>query len=140
MRIQRDPHTGAIRKILRSSPPPPGSDPNPLGDPLNALDDFELEAKDREGEDGDAAGPRGIVAQLEEKARMMGAGPKRVRPQSKYEREWVERLVERWGDDVRAMARDRRLNPRQQSEGDLRRRIRRWREAGGGKEEIVGAG
>jgi len=39
--------------------------------------------------------------------------------------------VERWGDDWGGMVRDRRLNPMQQSEGDLRRRVGVWREKGG---------
>lgn len=124
MRIERDPRTGAIRSVLR--PSPPQEDPNPLNDPLNAFDDFEVE-------EGDMAGGRGVVGQLEAEVARLGTGPKVVRRQSKFEAEWVERLVERWGDDVGRMARDRRLNPWQQSEGDLRRRIRRWREGGGGK-------
>lgn len=76
---------------------------------------------------------KGIVGQLQTEAARLAAVPKRVTKQSKFEAEWIERLVERWGDDVERMARDRRLNPWQQTEGDLRRRIRRWKEEGGGK-------
>lgn len=124
VRIQRDPSTGAIRSVLR--PSPPKEDLNPLHDPLNALDDFETEG-------GNMTGGKGIVGQLEAEAARLGAGTKRVTKQSKFEAEWVERLVERWGDDVGRMARDRRLNPWQQTEGDLRRRITKWKEGGGGK-------
>ena len=124
MRIQRDPDTGAIRRILR--PSPPEEDLNPLNDPLNAFDDLEVEGEN-------IAEGKGIVGQLQTKAARLGAVPKRATKQSKFEAEWVERLVERWGDDVERMARDRRLNPWQQTEGDLRRRIRRWKDGGGGK-------
>lgn len=125
MRIQRDPDTGAIRSVLR--PSPPEEDFNPLNDPLNSFDDFELEG-------GNVAEGKGIVGRLEAEAARLKAVPKRVTKQSNFEAEWVERLVERWGDDVERMARDRRLNPWQQTEGDLRRRIRRWKEGGGGKQ------
>lgn len=124
MRIQRDPSTGAIRSVLR--PSPPKENHNPLNDPLNAIDDFETG-------DRNLTGGNGIVGQLEAEATRLAAEPKRVIKQSKFEAEWVARLVERWGDDVERMALDRRLNPWQQSEGDLRRRIKRWKEGGGGK-------
>jgi len=51
--------------------------------------------------------------------------PKTPRHQSGGEREWLERLVARHGDDVRAMARDRRLNPMQQTAADIARRIKK---------------
>lgn len=105
--------------------------PNPLNDPLNTLDDFEAEMGDKEG-------GWGIAGQLEAEAARLGALAKRKRRQSKFEAEWVGRLVERWGDDVERMARDRKLNPWQQSEGDIRRRIRWWREGGGGN-GVVGS-
>ena len=72
----------------------------------------------------------GIVAELEAAARA-GGGQKRPRMQSRREEEWIARLVGRWGDDFRGMVRDRRLNPGQQTEGDLRRRVKRWRDGGG---------
>ncbi|KAL8869824.1 MAG: hypothetical protein Q9174_003981 [Haloplaca sp. 1 TL-2023] len=56
------------------------------------------------------------------------AAPKRKRKQSQREEEWVQRLVEKWGEDLGGMARDRKLNPMQQSEGDIGRRVRAWRE------------
>lgn len=123
MRITRDPLTGGILSIVRpdkssSLQDEEEEDSNPLNDPLNALDGF------------DAVGGKGvgIVGLLEAEAKRMEVGRKRGRTQSKAEEEWVERLVERWGDDFRGMVLDRRLNPWQQSEGDLRRRVGKWRD------------
>jgi len=65
--------------------------------------------------------------------------PPKVRRQSAREEEWVRRLVERHGgkeDAYKAMWRDGELNVMQQSEGDIRRRVRRWREGGGGGEVV----
>jgi nucleolar protein 16 len=36
-------------------------------------------------------------------------------------------LVAKHGDNLRAMARDKKLNPMQQTEADLGRRIKKWR-------------
>jgi nucleolar protein 16 len=95
---------------------------NPLEDPLNEL----TEAYN------DIAIPESsshVVKALEQQVAQEEAAVKRRRPrqQSKREEEWIERLVERHGDDVRTMARDKRLNPMQQSEGDLARRVRLWK-------------
>ena len=49
------------------------------------------------------------------------------RKQSQREQEWVERLVEKHGENYGAMFRDAVLNPMQQSEGDIRRRVVLWR-------------
>ncbi len=78
--------------------------------------------------DMDGGEERGkVVQQLAKQASMTG-GVKRPRKQSQREEEWVERLVRRHGKDVEAMARDRKLNPMQQSKGDIGKRIRMWRE------------
>lgn len=69
-----------------------------------------------------------IVKQLEEQA--LRVAEKKPRKQSAREKEWCERLVERWGSDYARMARDRKLNPMQQNEPDLRRRIEKYRAAG----------
>ncbi|KAK2052768.1 ribosome biogenesis protein Nop16 [Colletotrichum caudatum] len=116
---------GADGKIVRIHY---GSDrrSNPLNDPLNAL---ESDAED--GGPGEDEGWGGIddenrpeVIRLLEKE---AARPtvKKQRHISQQEREWLERLVARHGDDVAAMARDRKLNPMQQTEGDIARRIKR---------------
>ena len=114
----RDPKTGAIVSVQHDKS---GRD-NPLDDPLNELSDSGNDERvvERNG--------RGIISELEEQARY--SRQKRPRMQSQGEREWIERLVERWDDDWGGMVRDRKLNPQQQSEGDLKRRVRIWK---GGK-------
>ena len=52
----------------------------------------------------------------------------RPREQSSREREWIASLVEKYGEDYAAMVRDRKLNPYQQTEGDIRRRAGKWKE------------
>lgn len=71
----------------------------------------------------------GIVRELEEHASV--EAKKKPRQQSKREEEWIANLVATYGDDYRRMVRDRKLNPMQQSEGDLKRRIRKWKERQG---------
>lgn len=143
----RDPETGAIIRVIRATttpPPPPSSSgemPNPLNDALNGIEVAEWDeggcggggagGKEPEVGKGGYSGKQreqggGIVRELEDMARK-GAKGKRVRVQSRREVEWVGRLVGKWGGDFGAMVRDRRLNPGQQSEGDLRRRVRMWR-------------
>ncbi|KAG8526791.1 uncharacterized protein KY384_008220 [Bacidia gigantensis] len=100
---------------------------NPLGDPLNDLsdeneygDDGSDGSEDEEGERGFVR-EKGIVPQLEEASKAVKR--KRPRKQSERERDWIKSLVDRWGDDLEAMAKDSRLNPMQQSKGDLKRRM-----------------
>ncbi|KAF8473963.1 ribosome biogenesis protein Nop16 [Kalaharituber pfeilii] len=64
-----------------------------------------------------------VKALIERAAR----GVKAERSQSEREKEWVERLVEKYGDDYKRMAWDRKLNPFQQSEGDIRKRVMKWK-------------
>lgn len=52
---------------------------------------------------------------------------KAPRKQSAREEEWIEKMVEKYGDDYGKMVKDRKLNVMQQSEGDIRRRVQRWR-------------
>ncbi|KAI0471842.1 ribosome biogenesis protein Nop16 [Xylariaceae sp. FL0804] len=113
---------------------------NPLNDPLTALDsDYsddddddddpmeqqEEEQEEEEEEEQGRDGGGGIVRQLEREA----ARPveRRPRGQSAREAEWLARLVAAHGDDARAMARDRRLNPMQQTEADIARRVAKWK-------------
>jgi len=114
-------------------------DTNPLNDPLNDLDsdsDGESAAEPRQYEEWDGfvnEGRRRNItddAQMPEVLReleMEAAQPteKPVRHQSDREREWLERLVDKYGDNVVAMARDKKLNPMQQTTGDLARRLRK---------------
>ena len=128
-RVERDSQTGRILRIIRSDG---GTEDavtrkrklNPLNDPL---EDFSEE----EETIGRSTKPSDVVAELEaqadEEAAIL-ARKRRPRQQSKREEEWIVRLVEKYGDDTRAMARDIKLNPMQQSEGDLCRRLKKWNE------------
>lgn len=70
-----------------------------------------------------------IIRQLEEQASFVGE--KKERKQSDREKEWIERLVGKHGEDYTKMSRDRRLNPMQQTEADIKRRVQKWKAAGG---------
>lgn len=101
-----------------------------MNDPLNSDDEGENGESFEGFGDEKSSGPKNeIVKLLEEQASR--AGEKRERKQSEREKEWVERLVKRWGENYGAMVRDRRLNPMQQTEPDIRRRVQKWKEAGG---------
>ena len=71
---------------------------------------------------------KGVVRQLAMAARRGEKKKGGGRKQSQREEEWVERLVGRYGDDVGRMARDRKLNPMQQSPADIAKRVMIWRE------------
>jgi nucleolar protein 16 len=64
-----------------------------------------------------------------EQSAARGGEPKKKRHQSEREREWLGRLVGRYGDDYEAMARDGKLNPMQQTAGDIKRRVQRMNAA-----------
>lgn len=125
--VERDPETGNILRILND---PSQARDNPLNDPLNELDD-------EEGEEwngfamvsGQGESDNPVIRQLEEAAR--NGVRKAPRTQSKREEEWIERLVEKYGDDYSRMVWDRKLNPMQQSEGDLKRRVKKWKKTHG---------
>ena len=114
VKVTRDPKTGAIISVQHEKRE--GRE-NPLDDPLNEVSDLHDNAV------GDSAG--GIIPELEEQATY--SRPKRPRMQSQREREWIERVVGRWGNNWGGMMRDRKLNPQQQSEGDLKRRVGIWK-------------
>lgn len=132
VKVERDAE-GKIVRIVR--------DTNPLNDPLNDLDsdndsegESAAEAKQYEEWNGfvnegrrkniadDAQKPE-VLRELEMEAAQPTEKP--VRQQSDREREWLERLVDKYGDNVVAMARDKKLNPMQQTTGDLARRLRK---------------
>ena len=115
-RIERDPTTGAIIRVI----PSPSANRNPLNDPLNDVSDAE------DAGDAPVTHAGRIVRELEAQASM--EIKKRPRQQSKREEEWISDLVEKYGEEYGRMARDRKLNPYQQSEGDLRKRVRTWKE------------
>ncbi|KAJ6087581.1 hypothetical protein N7467_006495 [Penicillium canescens] len=126
-RVERDPETGKILRVIHDDVDSiqvagrQHSRKNPLNDPLNDISDGEIESNPLT----DSI----VVQQLERQADQEGktVRAKKPRHQSKREEEWVLRLIEKHGDNFTAMARDRKLNPMQQSEGDLRRRINKWK-------------
>lgn len=121
IQVERDPETGKIIRVIR---PDVDFDSNPLNDPLN--DSMEVEPQEpptRTQKQND------IITQLEAQAAHEEEMllKKRPRHQSSREEEWITRLVEKHGDDIRAMVRDKKLNPMQQTEGDIGRRLKKWK-------------
>lgn len=126
-KVERDPQTGRILRIVgpdgHSGDGSTRRKLNPLNDPFEDFsDEQEFSARSKRSSD--------VVLQLEvqadEEAAVL-ATKKRPRQQSKREEEWISILAEKYGDDTRAMARDVKLNPMQQSEGDLARRLKKWK-------------
>lgn len=97
-----------------------------------ALNDDEIEKEDGDGEGENNT--TDIVKALEEQASFV---VKRERSQSEREKEWVEVLVQKHGRDYSKMVWDRKLNPYQQSEGDIRRRVARWEKTQKNQDEVV---
>ncbi|KAK7935793.1 nucleolar protein 16 [Apiospora marii] len=133
-RVERD-ENGKIIRIISTNEKK--TKPNPLNDPLNELEtDSEAEEDDEEmGDDGETWGGieeenedgvrTNVVKALEAEANR--PRQKHIRGQSQREREWLQDLIDRHGDNTRAMARDRKLNPMQQTEADLERRIAKFK-------------
>lgn len=162
MRIERDPVTGAILRILDGSEDADDNDAGentagakasnwtPLDDPLAAYDS-----------DASSAGPGAApnqhhphipsatsVAALQNDAAAVAnptsivpqlaaharatAGKPRKRGVSAREEAWLASLVEKYGSDYRRMERDKALNVRQQTKADIERRVKRWRAERGG--------
>lgn len=122
-RVERDPDTGRIVRIVREGEP--GGKKNPLNDPLSRFDeDSEAEGEEWEGIDEEEESKRpAVIRQLEKEAN--APREKIVRHQSEREVEWLEKLVAKHGDDTSAMARDLKLNPMQQTASDIRRRLKK---------------
>ena len=120
VQVERDPKTGRILRVIR---PDQDNEPsyNPLNDPINEIMDIDTQAHN-----GKTAN---IISQLEKEAEEeeVHLARKRPRQQSQREEEWIVRLVEKHGDDLKAMTRDRKLNPMQQTAGDIGRRIKKWK-------------
>ena len=120
VQVERDPESGHILRVIRPVTDAQGKR-NPLNDPLNDLSDS--------GEAAPSHQASGIIPTLEAQASEEASRSKKKRHQSKREEEWIEKLVAKHGDNFRAMSRDRKLNVMQQSEGDLKRRVGRWKQA-----------
>lgn len=119
--VERDADGNIVRVISRKV--------NPLNDQLNEVDtDSEAEdeyanAEEWGGINDDGVGTTDVVRSLIEEAKNPVA-PK-IRYQSEGEREWLEKLVAKHGDDTRAMARDIKLNPMQQTASDIAKRLKK---------------
>ncbi|TKA83337.1 hypothetical protein B0A55_00625 [Friedmanniomyces simplex] len=138
-RIIRDPVTGGILRVIENG----RARVNPLNDPLNELDSDEEEDDDEDVVGGgmhqhashNAAYAAGgdarteVVRRLEQEASKPQATHKLK--QSENERAFVAELVAKYGDDYGAMTRDMKINYMQRSAGDLKRRVKKWREGGG---------
>ncbi|KAH7033190.1 ribosome biogenesis protein Nop16 [Microdochium trichocladiopsis] len=144
VRVERD-ENGKIIRILddttsgSSKSKKNKTKPNPLNDPLNAFDSDDDEEGEEDEVDGEEWGgieeqeeaelPEGnIIKQLEEEANRPQI--KVPRGQSAREREWLEDLVAKHGSNLAAMARDRKLNPMQQTAADIGRRLKKLRKEG----------
>jgi nucleolar protein 16 len=126
-RVERDPVTGRILRVLDDPTAPLKS--NPLNDPLNDLENSDEEWS---GFAHVASGTPASTSVIEQLEAVAASGERKApRKQSSREEEWVQRLMERHGDNYAAMFRDRKLNPMQQSEGDIRKRVKKWTEKHG---------
>ena len=66
-----------------------------------------------------------VISELEEAAR--NGVRKAPRKQSEREGEWLERLVNKYGEDYGRMSRDLKLNPMQQTAADIKKRVKKWK-------------
>lgn len=90
--------------------------------------------EEEEYEDEDESRSTDIVKALEEQASFVA---KIERSQSEREKEWVEILVQKYGHDYSKMVWDRKLNPYQQTEGDIKRRVAKWEKTQKKQDELV---
>lgn len=138
-RVERD-EKGNIVRVIGTS-----TKPNPLNDPLNDLDtDSEDDGMQDDGETwggiaegGPTKGKKNKKGgpEVDDRTEVFKAleaeanrpREKKIRTTSSREREWLQSLVDRYGDDTQAMARDRKLNPMQQTASDISRRLKKMR-------------
>jgi nucleolar protein 16 len=124
VQLERDPETGEIIGVFGDGPM---TKSNPLNDPLNdVLDESEPEEWDAFGNIPAHPGTeqRPVIEELEQLA---ASGIRKTpRKQSEREAEWIATLVKKYGDDYGKMVRDGKLNPMQQTAGDIKRRVLKW--------------
>ncbi|KAI5369375.1 Putative ribosome biogenesis protein Nop16 [Septoria linicola] len=138
-KIERDPETGAILRIIEQ-PDLPRS--NPLNDPLAEFDSDDASSHQDDqvfslqNQHANTGTPASSTSAKTDTVRALEA--QASRPAAKYKRRqpegevaFIEELVKKHGDDYGKMARDMKVNYMQRSEGDLKKRIKTWREAGG---------
>lgn len=125
-RVERD-ESGKIIKVIHQHK----QRANPLNDPLNDLEDDSENEEFAGFEDDEKMGGVGndetaneIVRQLEEQASRIAE--KKPRSQSVREKEWCAALVEKHGQNWMGMVRDRKLNPMQQTEADIKKRVSKY--------------
>ncbi|KAK3114699.1 Ribosome biogenesis protein Nop16 [Teratosphaeriaceae sp. CCFEE 6253] len=131
-RIERDPETGRILRVIESGQ----VKANPLNDPLNELDS---EDEDDEGLNQHASANLAYYSgestktEVVRRLEMEASKPKATHKpkQSENERAFIVELMAKHGDDYGAMMRDTKINYMQRSAGDLKRRVKKWRESGG---------
>lgn len=135
-KIERDPETGAILRIIAQDV----VEPNPLNDPLAEFDsddedehDAVFNIRNQHANTGNTAkftdAKTETVKALEAQAARPAAKYKRRQPEGEVQ--FIEELVQKYGEDYGKMARDTKINYMQRSEGDLKKRIKKWKEAGG---------
>lgn len=129
--VERDPETGAILRVIGEQ-----KEANPLNDPLNDVlhDDEEMEEWNGFAMVPTERSDNPVIRQLEEAAR--NGARKAPRSQSQREAEWIERLVNKHGDDYGKMARDMKLNPMQQTAADIKKRVKKWNESKGKERKV----
>jgi nucleolar protein 16 len=122
--IERDSKTGSVLRIIENGQ---NKRANPLNDPLNELEDSDPE--EWEGFDNVPAVGSGPQTEVLSKLESLASSGVRTAPrkQSQREQEWIQKLVEKYGDNYGKMFRDVKLNPMQQSEGDIKRRVLKWK-------------
>lgn len=124
--LVRDEKTGEVQVVNEDDE----IEENPLGDMLNEVEGEEEEAKQwvtvmgHIGKQKEGVVRTDITEALEDLAR--SGKVKKARHQSEREEEWLEALVEKYGKDYEGMFRDRKLNVMQQSQGDLKKRVKKY--------------
>lgn len=85
---------------------------------------YDSDESEEEDSDDDEDQPEGLKKLIE-----LSKIPevKYERHQTEAEQDWIRRLVEKHGDDYEAMKWDTKLNIYQQSAGDIKKRVLRWK-------------